>query len=84
MRVVGGHRFKINGRRGGWLKLKSRIRLPSTGAFSRTSGRESGRPSVAGLEPRSAEEAVFDELEVGIEGQLLVVDEALSGVRADD
>src|ERR1700738_4390152 len=34
--------------RGGWLKSKSATRLPSCGAFSRTSGRGSGRPSVLG------------------------------------
>src|SRR5436305_8451626 len=35
--------------RGDWLKSKSLSRLPSIEAFSRTSGRGSGRPSVLGL-----------------------------------
>ncbi len=37
-----------------------------------------------GVEALSVEEVVFDELEVSIEGQHLVVDVARSGVGADD
>ena len=46
---VGGLVGSSTGGRGAWLKLKSLTRLPRIGAFSRTPGRESGRPSVAGL-----------------------------------
>src|SRR6266702_4754995 len=45
---VGGLVGSNSGARGGWLKLKSSIRFPSAGAFSRTVGRGSGRPSVLG------------------------------------
>src|SRR5215510_12107628 len=47
--VFAGQGFRISGARGGWLKLKSWSRLPRMEAFSRTLGRGSGRPSVAGL-----------------------------------
>ena len=43
-----GYGFKINGGRGFWVKSNSLVRSPSCGAFSRTLGRESGRPSVFG------------------------------------
>ena len=39
---------RIRGRVGAWLKLNSAARLPSAGSTSRTLGRLSGRPSVAG------------------------------------
>ena len=51
--------------------------------FSRTSGRESGRPSVRGSRRCPCEEVVLDELEVGVEAEDLVVDVALPGVGAD-
>lgn len=47
-RVVLGCTARSIGGRGGGAKSKSRLRLPSIGAFSRTSGRASGRPSVRG------------------------------------
>src|SRR5215469_556613 len=47
--MPGGQGFRISGGSGVWLKLKSLTRFPSLCAFSRTSGRESGRPSVTGL-----------------------------------
>ena len=47
--VFAGQGVRISGTRGAWLKLKSWRTLPRMAAFSRTSGRESGRPSVAGL-----------------------------------
>jgi hypothetical protein len=67
---------------GFWLKSKSLARLPRPGAFSRTSGRGSGRPRWWG---RCAlvEEAVLDELEVGVLAQDLVVDVAALGIGAD-
>ena len=43
--VVQAH-VLINGVRGAWQKSKSLSKFPSPGASSRTSGRESGRPSV--------------------------------------
>src|SRR5271170_5963393 len=47
-----GSTGRSNGGRGDWLKSKSSTRLPSPGASSRTSGRESGRPSVLGFRRR--------------------------------
>jgi hypothetical protein len=44
-----GCKGRIMGGFGGWLKLKSCVRSPRIAAFSRTSGRGSGRPSVSGL-----------------------------------
>jgi hypothetical protein len=43
---------RISGARGVWQKLKSLARFPRPGASSRTSGRESGRPSVFGFRRR--------------------------------
>ena len=73
----------MSGDRGFWLKSKSFARLPRIGALSRTSGRGSGRPSVARVEPPAAEEVVLDELRVGVEAQRLVIDVAALRVRAD-
>ena len=47
-RSVLGCTARSIGGRGGCAKSKSRLRSPSIGAFSRTSGRGSGRPSVRG------------------------------------
>src|SRR5207253_4211643 len=46
--LLGGIRGSRNGLRGFCLKSKSLSRFPRILAFSRTSGRESGRPSVFG------------------------------------
>ena len=62
--------------RGFWVKSKSRARLPRIFTFSRTSGRESGRPSVCGSSRWPPQEVVLDELQVGVEAQRLVVDVA--------
>src|SRR2546430_9010417 len=47
-RSVAGCGFRISAGRGFCLKLKSRTSVPRIAWFSRTSGRESGRPSVNG------------------------------------
>jgi hypothetical protein len=47
--LKGGCSGRSSGGRGFWSKLKSSARLPRILAFSRTKGRESGRPSVFGL-----------------------------------
>ena len=44
--VLAGHGSRISGGNGAWLKLKSFVRSPSSDMFSRTSGRESGRPAT--------------------------------------
>src|SRR6185437_5517791 len=49
----GGWSGRMSGGRGFWPKSKSWTRLPRIFAFSRTSGRESGRPSVRGLMRRA-------------------------------
>src|SRR5713226_1992045 len=57
-----GFGSNTRGARGGWLKSKSDSRMPSAGLFSRTSGRESGRPSVFGSSrapPRNASSMNF-------------------------
>src|SRR5215510_13847587 len=46
--VLAGHGSRISGDSGAWLKSKSFVRSPSNDRLSRTLGRESGRPSVAG------------------------------------
>jgi hypothetical protein len=45
----GGLVGSTNGARAAWLKSKSPNKSPSCGTFSRTVGRGSGRPSVAGF-----------------------------------
>ena len=82
-RTRGGRVGRITGDRGACEKSKSAERSPSCGAFSRTSGRGSGRPSVFGSRrwpPRKSSSMNFS---VGVEAERLVVDVALLGVRAD-
>jgi len=64
---------RINGSSGCWVKSNSLRRSPSTAASSRVVGRI--RPSpVPPVQPPRTEEPVFDQLEVGVEGQRLIVD----------
>ena len=62
----------MSGGRGSWLKSKSLARSPRMDTSSRTVGRASGQPSTAGSMRSLCQEPVLDQLQVRVEGQVLM------------